>query len=37
MTKLKKALPKFKFTELEVAVDDYVRNHLSKPERHLVK
>lgn len=36
MTKLKKALPKFKFMDLEEAVDDYVRNHLRQAERHLV-
>jgi ADP-L-glycero-D-manno-heptose 6-epimerase len=34
MSKLKKALPKFKFMELEEAVDDYVRNHL-RTERYL--
>lgn len=37
MTKLKKALPKFKFMKLEEAVDDYVRNHLSQPEQYLGK
>ena len=35
MTKLKKALPKFKFMKLEEAVNDYVRNHLSQPEPYL--
>lgn len=35
MTKLKKALPKFKFMKLEDAVDDYVRNHLSKSQSYL--
>ena len=35
MTKLKKALPKFKFMKLEEAVDDYVRNHLAKAEQYL--
>lgn len=34
MNKLKKALPKFKFMELEAAVDDYVRNHLRR-DRYL--
>src|SRR5690554_169355 len=34
MTKLKKALPKFRFMELEEAVDDYVRNHL-RQDRYL--
>lgn len=36
MSKLKKALPKFKFMNLEEAVDDYVRNHLRAKERYLV-
>jgi ADP-L-glycero-D-manno-heptose 6-epimerase len=35
MGKLKRALPKFKFMKLEEAVDDYVRNHLAKPDQHL--
>lgn len=35
MGKLKKALPKFEFMQLEEAVDDYVRNHLAKPDQHL--
>lgn len=35
MSKLKKALPKFKFLSLEEAVDDYVRNHLAQEEPHL--
>lgn len=35
MGKLKKALPKFKFMKLEDAVDDYVRNHLAKPDSYL--
>ncbi|HXH76310.1 MAG TPA: ADP-glyceromanno-heptose 6-epimerase [Bacteriovoracaceae bacterium] len=35
MTKLKKALPKFKFMKLESAVDDYVRNHLAKADPFL--
>lgn len=30
MSKLKKALPKFQFMTLEAAINDYVRNHLSK-------
>ncbi len=34
MTKLKKALPKFKFMELEEAVSDYVQNHLLE-DRYL--
>lgn len=34
MNKLKKALPKFKFMELEEAVDDYVRNYLRR-DRYL--
>lgn len=37
MGKLKKALPKFKFMKLEVAVNDYVRNHLSQAEPYLSK
>jgi ADP-L-glycero-D-manno-heptose 6-epimerase len=35
MGKLKKALPKFKFTSLEDAVTDYVGSHLSKPDQYL--
>lgn len=35
MTKLKKALPKFKFMKLEDAVNDYVRTHLSQKEQYL--
>lgn len=35
MSKLKKALPKFKFTRLEAAVEDYVRNHLANADRYL--
>jgi ADP-L-glycero-D-manno-heptose 6-epimerase len=35
MTKLKKALPGFKFMRLEDAVNDYVRHHLSKPDPFL--
>jgi ADP-L-glycero-D-manno-heptose 6-epimerase len=35
MAKLKKALPKFKFTKLEDAVADYVRNHLSQPDPYM--
>lgn len=35
MTKLKKALPKFKFMKLEDAVNDYVRSHLSQKEQYL--
>lgn len=34
MSKLKKALPKFKFSSLEEAVSDYVREHLLK-EKYL--
>lgn len=34
MTKLKKALPKFKFMKLEDAVNDYVREHLAQPDQH---
>lgn len=37
MTKLKKALPKFRFMKLEEAVEDYVRNHLSQPVQYLGK
>ena len=37
MTKLKKALPKFKFMKLEDAVDDYVRNHLAQSDPYLRK
>lgn len=37
MKKLKKALPKFKFMKLEDAIDDYVRNHLSKDDPYLSK
>jgi ADP-L-glycero-D-manno-heptose 6-epimerase len=36
MSKLKKALPEFKFLKLEDAVNDYVRNHLTQPEPYLV-
>lgn len=36
MDKLQKALPKFKFMNLEEAVDDYVRNHLRKDDPYLV-
>jgi ADP-L-glycero-D-manno-heptose 6-epimerase len=35
MSKLKKALPKFKFMKLEDAVSDYVRNHLSQKNSYL--
>jgi len=35
MGKLKKALPKFKFMALEDAISDYVKSHLSKPEKYL--
>jgi ADP-L-glycero-D-manno-heptose 6-epimerase len=35
MTKLKKALPKFKFMKLEDAVSDYVKNHLALTEQYL--
>lgn len=35
MTKLKKALPKFKFMKLEDAVNDYVRNHLAQPDSYM--
>jgi ADP-L-glycero-D-manno-heptose 6-epimerase len=35
MTKLKKALPKFKFMKLEDAVNDYVKLHLSKDNQFL--
>lgn len=35
MSKLKKALPKFRFMDLEEAVTDYVQNHLMQPERHV--
>jgi ADP-L-glycero-D-manno-heptose 6-epimerase len=35
MGKLKKSLPKFKFMKLEDAVNDYVRNHLAKPDSYL--
>lgn len=37
MTKLKKALPKFKFMKLEEAVSDYVRNHLALTDQYLSK
>ena len=37
MTKLKKALPKFKFMKLEDAVSDYVKNHLAQPDAYLSK
>ena len=36
MGKLKKALPKFKFMDLEEAVDDYVRGHLSQTDPYMV-
>jgi ADP-L-glycero-D-manno-heptose 6-epimerase len=35
MSKLKKALPKFKFLRLEDAVADYVRNHLTQADPFL--
>jgi ADP-L-glycero-D-manno-heptose 6-epimerase len=35
MKKLKKALPKFKFLQLEQAIDDYVRNHLSQNDPYM--
>jgi hypothetical protein len=35
MTKLKKALPKFKFSKLEDAVLDYVQHHLAKSDSYL--
>jgi ADP-L-glycero-D-manno-heptose 6-epimerase len=35
MKKFKKALPKFRFTKLEDAVSDYVRNHLDKSDPYL--
>ncbi len=35
MTKLKKALPKFKFMKLEDAVNDYVQNHLAQESQFL--
>jgi ADP-L-glycero-D-manno-heptose 6-epimerase len=35
MSKLQKALPKFKFMKLEDAVDNYVKNHLSKAHPYL--
>lgn len=35
MTKLKKALPKFKFMGLEAAVGDYVKNHLMQKHPYL--
>lgn len=35
MTKLKKALPKFKFMKLEDAVNDYVRSHLAQKDPYL--
>jgi len=37
MKKFKKALPKFKFMKLEDAIEDYVRNHLSKDDPFLRK
>lgn len=37
MSKLQKALPKFKFMKLEEAVNDYVRNHLARPDQYLSK
>ncbi len=35
MTKLKKALPRFRFMKLEDAVGDYVRNHLAQEDQYL--
>lgn len=35
MSKLKKALPKFKFSKLEDAVADYVKGHLAQDNQHL--
>ena len=35
MSKLKKALPKFKFMSLENAVSDYVKGHLAKEDQYL--
>jgi ADP-L-glycero-D-manno-heptose 6-epimerase len=35
MSKLKKALPKFKFMKLEDAISDYVRNHLAQKDQYL--
>ncbi len=35
MTKLKKALPKFKFMKLEDAVSDYVKTHLAQDNQFL--
>ena len=35
MTKLQKALPKFKFLKLEDAVADYVKTHLVSPDPYL--
>jgi hypothetical protein len=35
MTKLRKALPKFKFMKLEDAVTDYVKNHLASEDQFL--
>lgn len=35
MTKFHKALPDFKFTKLEEAINDYVKNHLMKSDQYL--
>lgn len=35
MSKLKKALPKFKFSKLEDAVSDYVKTHLAQDNQYL--
>lgn len=35
MSKLSKALPKFKFMKLEEAVADYIRSHLAQPDQYL--
>lgn len=35
MSKLQKVLPQFKFTNLEAAVDDYVKNHLMQANPNL--
>ncbi len=35
MQKLRKALPRFEFTKLEAAVEDYVRGHLATPDPYL--
>lgn len=37
MSKLKKALPKFKFLKLEDAVSDYIINHLAQPDPYLAQ